>query len=284
VKLHKGDWAGAIAEGAKLIPTAAPFVSPIGGWKLTDDPSGPFTNNSSTESIFSIRNDALDNTGTNGSLPRMYGAANLSGRGLLAISPIIWNKPEWLETDKRRTLLYVSGANSNGTSTVNYFTTKYKSYTDQADFAPQIRYAEVLLNSAEAEARVGSGVTARALDLLNAVRNRALATPATQAYTAASFADKKALINAILLERRIEFLAEGKRWSDIHRNAVDPDFNIGGIPAKYANGAQGAALYKVGAAVNPTQAAIPYSDFRFIWPIPDSEKTQNPIIEQNPGY
>ena len=30
VKLHKGDWAGVIAEGAKLVPAAAPFVSPIG--------------------------------------------------------------------------------------------------------------------------------------------------------------------------------------------------------------------------------------------------------------
>ncbi len=285
VKLHKGDWAGVIAEGAKLIPTGnAPFVSPIGGWKLTDEPNGPFTNNSSTESIFSIRNDALDNTGTNGALPSMYGAANLGARGLLAISPIIWNNNKWLATDKRRSQLYITGANSNGASTVNYFARKYTSYTERADFAPQIRYAEVLLNSAEAEARQATGVSDRALALLNAVRNRALAAPATDAYTAASFADKKALIAAILLERRIEFLAEGKRWADIHRNAVDPDFTTGGIPAKYPNGAQGAALYSVGGTINPTQAAIPYADFRFIWPIPDNEKTQNPIIEQNPGY
>lgn len=284
VKLHKGDWAGVIAEGAKLVPAAAPFVSPIGAWKLTDEPNGSFTNNSSTESIFSIRNDALDNTGTNGALPSMYGAANLGARGLLAISPIIWNNAKWLETDKRRTQLYLTGANANGASTVNVFTKKYTSYTERADFAPQIRYAEVLLNSAEAEARQATGVSDRAIALLNAVRNRALAAPATEAYTAASFADKKALIAAILLERRIEFLAEGKRWLDIHRNAVDPDFNTGGIPAKYANAAQGAALYKVGGAINPTQAAIPYADFRFLWPIPDTEKTQNPIIEQNPGY
>ncbi|WP_428664657.1 RagB/SusD family nutrient uptake outer membrane protein [Runella sp.] len=284
VKLHKGDWAGVIAEGAKLIPAAAPFVSPIGGLKLTDEPNGPFTNNNSTESIFSIRNDALDNTGTNGALPSMYGAANLGARGLLAISPIIWNNSKWLATDKRRTQLYVSGANSNGASTVNIFAKKYTSYTERADFAPQLRYAEVLLNSAEAEARLASGVSDRALSLLNAVRNRALAAPATEAYTAAGFADKKALITAILFERRVEFLAEGKRWADIHRNAVDADFTTGGIPAKYANGAQGAALYSVGGAINPTQAAIPYSDFKFIWPIPDNEITQNPIIKQNEGY
>jgi len=141
-----------------------------------------------------------------------------------------------------------------------------------------------LLVLAEAEARQGAGITTRALNLLNAVRNRALANVGTQAYTAGSFADKNALIAAILLERRIEFLCEGKRWHDIHRNAVDPNFSTAGIPAKYANAAQGAALYGCGTAINPTQAAIPYSDFRFIWPIPSTEVIQNPIITQNPNY
>ena len=285
VKLHKGDWAGVIAEGAKLVPAGTgPYTSPIGGWNLTASPDGPFINNSSTESIFSIRNDALDNTGVNGALPTMLGPANLGARGLVAISPIIFNNAGWLCDDKRRTLLTVSGTNANGASTFNFFTKKYTQYTNRNDFAPHIRYAEVLLVLAEAEARLGAGVTARAVDLLNAVRNRSLATPATQAYTIASFADKNALIAAILLERRIEFLCEGKRWHDIHRNAVDPIFTTGGIPAKYVNASQGAALYSCGGAINASQAAIPYSDFKFIWPIPSTEVIQNPVIEQNPGY
>jgi hypothetical protein len=283
VKLHKGDWAGVITEGNKLVPPGAgPYSSPIGGWNLTALPDGPFLNNSSTESIFSIRNDALDNSGVNGALPTMLGPANLGARGLVSISPIIFNNPGWLCDDKRRSLLTVQG--TNALSGISQFTKKYTRYTNRDDFAPQIRYAEVLLTLAEAEARQASSVSTRAIDLLNAVRNRALATPATQAYTVASFTDKNSLINAILLERRIEFLAEGKRWGDIHRNAVDPNYTTGGIPAKYVNGAQGAGLYNCNGTINATQAAILYSDFRFIWPIPSSEVIQNPSITQNPGY
>jgi hypothetical protein len=285
VKLHMGDWAGVIAEGNKLVPAGSgPYTSPIGGWNLTTSPDGPFTNNNSKESIFSIRHDPLDNSGVNGALPTMYGPANLGARGLVAISPIIYNDPRWLCDDLRRSLLTISGANSNGASTFNYFTKKYTKYTTREDFAPHIRYAEVLLVLAEAEARQASDVSSRALDLLNAVRNRSLASPATQAYTLASFATKKDLISAILMERRIEFLCEGKRWHDIHRNAVDPDFSTGGIPAKYVNASQGASIYNCTGTINATQAAIPYSDFRFIWPIPGTEVIQNPIITQNPGY
>ncbi|HEX6169996.1 MAG TPA: RagB/SusD family nutrient uptake outer membrane protein [Chitinophagaceae bacterium] len=285
VKLHMGDWAGVITEGNKLVPAGAgPFASPIGGWSLTTSPNGPFTNNTSTESIFSIRHDQLDNSGVNGALPTMYGPANLGARGLVAISPIIFNDPKWLCDDLRRSLLTVSGTNSNGASTFNYFTKKYTKYTTREDFAPHIRYAEVLLVLAEAEARQSAGVSTRGLDLLNAVRNRALASPGTQAYTLASFATKNDLIRAILFERRIEFLCEGRRWHDIHRNAVDPVFSTGGIPAKYVNASQGAAIYNCGGAINATQAAIPYSDFRFLWPIPGSEVIQNPVITQNPGY
>ncbi|MCM5529509.1 RagB/SusD family nutrient uptake outer membrane protein [Parasegetibacter sp. NRK P23] len=284
VKLHMGDWPGVITEGAKLVPNTAPFVSPIGGWTLTATPNGPFTNNSSVESIFSIRNDALDNTGTNGALPSMYGAANLGARGLIAVSPIIWNNGGWLCDDIRRTSLYTTGVNANGASTFNYFTTKYSRYTTREDFAPQIRYAEVLLMLAEAEARQAAGVSTRAISLLNAVRNRALANPTTQQYTAASFATKVDLVRAILLERRIEFLCEGKRWGDIHRNVMDANYTTSGIPAKYQNASQGASIYSCGGAINATQAAVPYADFKFVWPIPASEVVQNPIIEQNPDY
>lgn len=286
VKMHMGDWAGVITEGAKLVPAGAgPYTSPIGSWTLTASPDGPFTNNSSVESIFSIRNDALDNTGVNGALANMLGPANLGSRGLMSLSPIIYNNTGWLCDDKRRTLLTVEGTNANGGANgFSIFTKKYTRYATREDFAPQIRYAEVLLTLSEAEARQAAGISTRAVDLLNAVRNRALANIPAQAYTAGGFASKNALIAAILLERRIEFLAEGKRWGDIHRNVMDPAFTTGGIPAKYPNGAQTLAIYGCGGAINATQAAIPHTDFRFLWPIPSTEVIQNPIIEQNTGY
>lgn len=287
VKMHMGDWAGVITEGNKLVPAAAPYVSPIGAWALNASPDGAFASNTTKESVFSVKNDALDAPSVNGGLAYMLGATNLGGRGLVAVSPIIWNNTAWLADDKRRTQLYTAGGNANngsGTAPTSYLTTKYRDYVTRGDYAPQIRYAEVLLTLAEAEARQASGVSTRALDLLNAVRNRALATPASQAYTAASFADKVALIKAILLERRIEFLFEGKRWADITRLVMDATYGTGGIPAKAVNGATGLAMYGYGLAYTPGQAAIPYSDFKFIWPIPTDEVVQNPIITQNPGY
>ena len=289
VKLHMGDWAGVIAEGAKIVPTTvnplAPnsVVSPIGGYALTAQPDGPFANNASnTESIFSIRNDALDNPGVNAALARMYGSTTAGGRGLVSVSPIIWNNNKWLCNDKRRTQLYALANNAN--SVQSYMTTKYRDYANMGDYCPQIRYAEVLLTLAEAEARNAATVSARAVDLLNVVRNRSVNTPATDQYTVASFATKNDLIAAVLLERRIEFLAEGKRWADIHRNATDAAFTTGGIPAKAINGAGGPAIFGCGTAYTPTQPAIPYSDYRFIWPIPADEVSSNPIIVQNPGY
>jgi len=84
-------------------------------------------------------------------------------------------------------------------------------------------------------------------------------------------------------------LAEGRRWPDIHRMAQDPvaAVRMAGIPAKVANGGvTGSTLaqYGLGTAVVLGQPAIPYSDFRFIWPIPALEITTNPVIVQNPGY
>jgi hypothetical protein len=288
IKLHKGDWAGVITEGAKLVPaTVNPLVpssvvSPIGSWALTASPDGPFANNSSIESMFSVKNDASDAPSTNGGLSRMYGAASLNGRGLVSISPVIWNNAGWLCDDKRRSLLAAAG--TNGNTTQSYFSTKYRDYATYGDYAPMIRYAEVLLTLAEAEARNGTGVSSRAVDLLNVVRNRSLATPAAQQYTIASFASKNALTAAILLERRIEFLCEGKRWSDISRLAKDPDFSVGGIPAKAVNGTSGLSVYNCGGGYTPTQGAFAYSDYHFVWPIPATEITQNPIVAQNPTY
>lgn len=296
IKMHMGNWAGVKTEGAKLIPTTVtpldpPAVkSPINNWSLTAAPEGPFVNNASTESIFSIKNDPSDAPSTNGGLSSMYGSASgvgtAPGRGLIIISPVLWNNAGWLCTDKRRSsALTIVGTNNAGNQ--SYFTTKYRDYATRGDYAPQIRYAEVLLTQAEAEARLDAGVSARAVDLLNVVRNRSLATPATQQYTVAGFATKTDLIKAILLERRIEFLAEGKRWGDISRLVKDADFTTGGIPAKAVNGNNGSgglATYNCGAGYTPTQAAIPYADYRFIWAIPQSERDANPIIAQNPNY
>jgi len=282
VKMHKADWAGVITEGNKIVSANAPYTSAIGGWQLTSSPDGPFANNTSNESIFSIKNDPTDNPDVNGALASMYGDPQNNGRGLVRISPIIWSDRRWICSDLRRTPI-LSLAYTDAV-----FTNKYRDQGNYSDAAPVIRYAEVLLMLAEAEARSAAGVSARGLSLLNAVRNRAVTTPADQ-YTASSFADKKALIGAILFERRIEFLAEGKRWGDIHRLAKDPDFapvTGGGVPAKVGSGETDPAWFNcLGvASIDLSTPAIPYSNFKFVWPIPLVEIQQNENYTQNDGY
>lgn len=293
VKMHMGDWAGVITEGNKLVPAAAPFVSPIGGWTLNAAVDGAFSATTSNESIFSIRNDATDNPGVNGALPQMLGDPALGARGLVRVSPVIWSNPAWLCSDLRRTLLYrtnATGSTAVPPPAVNaVYTIKYRDYANSSDPAPLIRYAEVILMLAEAEARnaAGTSVSARGVALLNAIRNRAVTNAADQ-FTAASFADKNALIGAILFERRIEFLAEGKRWGDISRLANDPVFapiTGGGIPSKVGSGGATAAMFNcAGATFTRSVPALAYTNFRFLWPVPLSEIQQNANYDQNPGY
>lgn len=135
-----------------------------------------------------------------------------------------------------------------------------------------------------AEAYARSGDATNGLALLNSVRNRALADPATQAYT--GFGTTTDLVKAILKERRIEFLMEGRRWADIHRLQKDDIAPIDGIPAKVANGNPPASAFVLGTPYSGPYGvtAIPYDDAKFVWPIPQDEINANPNLEQNPGW
>jgi starch-binding outer membrane protein, SusD/RagB family len=275
VKLHMRDWQGVITEGDKLISGTTAFTSPIGGYALTASPEAPWANNAgNSESIFSFMNTANDNASVNGSLGTMYNARD-NGRGLVAISPIIWNAEFWPANDARRNITFTR---ADGV----IFTYKYRDVATQTDWSPIIRYAEVLLNVAEAESRAGNPV--RGLALYSAVRGRSTnVIDATLAGTG--------LTQAIINERRVEFLAEGLRWKDIHRLAAQSEFGVTGIPAKAAAANLVPATDYAAASGNVRGAllaipAIPYDNFRFIWPIPITEITANPVLaaQQNPGY
>jgi hypothetical protein len=276
---HMWDWAKVISEAQKLLALTGGDA-----YSLTADPNTPFSSGyNNTESVFSIENSGTNFPSVNGALPQMY-----KRRLLVTMSPIIWRNSAWLTDDKRR--LSTSGALINNVGGVIY-TNKYKDDVNSTDPAPVIRYAEVILNLAEAYCRTATPTgapDANALLYLNMVRNRSLATPATQAYTAAGFADNVALLGAILVERRIEFAMEGRRWPDIHRLQFCPYYPISGIPQKVANAAVPAAAFTLGTPYAGPYGvtAIPYSDYRFLWPIPQSELDINPTLqaEQNPGW
>jgi hypothetical protein len=284
---HMGNFDKVLTESAKIVD--ASFKSPIGGYAVTTDPSTPFTNNSgNTESMFSIENTELDNATNNGSLSQFY--SNV--RSLVCISPIIYNAGFWLKDDVRRQKLVVNDVTYN--ARFAYWVDKYKTYSKMSDWTPMLRYAEVLLNYAEAEARI-NGLTPLAVNLLNQVRNRSVLAAENQ-FTLASFGSVGDLMTAIMNERRIEFLGEGRRWADIHRLAKDPVYyvralnGLPGVPAKVGTGNVAVASWNAASGViDPkilTVAAYGYEDRRFLWPIPDSETTTNQKLkeQQNPGW
>lgn len=284
---HMGSWDKVIEESQKIVDSN--YKSIIGAYALTAEPSTPFTNNSgNTESMFSIENTELDNATVNGSLSQFYTHV----RSLVAISPIIYNADFWLLTDKRRTQLLQFNTSYN--AKFPYWIDKYKTYEKMSDWTPILRYAEVILNYAEAEVRK-NGVTQKGVDLLNQVRNRAVTSSADQ-YTMASFSSIESLMTAIFNERRIEFLGEGRRWADIHRLAKDPVYfvraanNQPGVPAKVNTANVTADVWSAASGVvDPVivkVAAYSYNDRRFLFPIPDSETNTNAKLkeQQNPGW
>jgi hypothetical protein len=284
--LYQGNWSKALEEGNKLITGTTTFTSSIGGFALMATPQDAFPGgaNVTNENIFSVENSSDDNPGTNGALATSFGSrqpiasGGINARGLIALSPILYNAPFWTCSDLRRTQLTQADA-------PRYALRKYRDATNNTDFAPIIRYAEVILNQAEAAAR--SGNDALGLTLLNAVRNRAVAT--ADRYATGSLTGTT-LVQAILNERRIEFVGEGFRWDDIHRlspTAFSPRSG-GGVPAKYLSSQVASAQYICGNGTTTTLsvAGIAYSSPLFLWPIPAIEVANNSTLaaQQNPGY
>lgn len=275
VYLHMRDWANVITEAQKM--EGGRFI-------LEPDPAAPFVSYASNgESVFSIANSSDDNASVNGAMSTMFSARE-GGRSMCPTSPTLYNSKFWKGDDKRRGLVLYRESDKY------YFCDKYQNPQTREEYAPILRYAEVLLNEAEAAARQGDNKLA--LEKLNKVRDRSLATPATQSYKASDFADKKALVEAILWERRIEFQGEGRRWEDIHRLAADDLMPSGGIPAKIEyNNVKGKGAFAVNGEIKKewysnNKQFIPYTDKRFLWPIPLNDMLRNPTLagQQNAGW
>ncbi|MFI2741651.1 RagB/SusD family nutrient uptake outer membrane protein [Zhouia sp. PK063] len=153
--------------------------------------------------------------------------------------------------------------NSKG-ETVNLRTTTDNSrsfkFFDQAQVAnnsgndfPVVRYADILLSRAEALNQL-NGPTQESVDLVNQVRNRSHAP----AYTLAAVGNKSTFKDLILKERGFEFFTEGKRREDLIRNE------------EYISKAQ--------------ERGVNAKAYNVLFPIPESEINNNPLISQNEGY
>ena len=249
VYLSMGKYNEVITEANKIVNATAPFAAATGvphalQADFTAVFNPPYT---TTESILSMPFSSNEAPGVQNQLGFYYGITGLNGGGgeySLAPTGIISNSG-WLATDRRRTKIILSGGKS--------YLSKYPAAAPFTDYAPVIRYAEVLLNLAEARVRSTNQVDARAIDLLNAVRSR---SDATTVFTAASFGDAAALAGAILIERRIEFLGEGLAGADLTRLGLP-------LPAK------------------PGVATVTSTAKQYIWPIPATELLLNNLAVDN---
>jgi len=248
VFLHMGRYADVVTEANKIVSASAPFASAT-GVKHTLAPTvgevfkTPYTH---VERVFSFPFTDLDLPGTQNGLGSYYNPGP-RGIGDYSMNPngLIKDSVNWVKEDERRAFIFKNTNNK-------LYWNKFATGPQHLDYVPVIRYAEVLLNLAEAKART-AGNDAQALALLNAVRTRSKGN----AY--ASFATANDLIEAILVERQIEFLGEGFRGIDQQR-LLRP------LPGK--------------ANVTAISATSP----AYLWPIPAGELLVNKACTQNPGY
>jgi hypothetical protein len=255
VYLSMARYADVIREANKIVPTTAPFIAPATGVRNTLNASvtAVFAPPQETaENILAFPFSAQNTPGTQNQLAYYFLPTTISGgNGEYSLNTgagSILANPGFAATDARRTGLTTVVA--TGAAAGSYLT-KYSSGSPYLDKAPVLRYPEVMLSLAEARFRTAGANDAQALALLNAVRTRS--NPAG-AY--ASFASVTEAVDAVLLERRIEFLGEGIRNIDIMRlNAP--------IPGKGAI-----------SAVNPT-------DILYVWPIPSPELATNNLMTRN---
>ncbi len=173
--------------------------------------------------------------------------------------------------DRRRevTLLTKINNTDGSTTTVEPHIQKYWDKVNEPlagntshDF-PYLRYSDILLMKAEALNELNNGPNAEAYDAVNQVRKRArfngtVDLPILPDLQGLSYQDFK---DALLLERRHEFVAEGHRWFDLVR------------------------FKKLEALVPSAKPGVQPQAFHYLFPIPQGEIDLNQnLLPQNAGY
>lgn len=264
IALIQEDWEEAANLAGEVIPD----------YVLLDSVTEYFRNELSDESIFEIQHTTQDVPDpANTSLTAVY---NANTRDDIQISQDYVDALDAIITADQEAALDAAGQTAEDTRVTQLLTgtipdtsntTKYEDVVNEADNVPVLRLPEMILTRAEALAEQATTIAdpdaQEAIDLLNQIRTRAITVtdessggPGNQAlieYTAADFADTQELIDAILLERRVELSFEGHRKTDLQRREME---------------------------VNGT----PWDANNLVFPIPQSQMDANDNIEQNDGY
>ena len=140
----------------------------------------------------------------------------------------------------------------------------------------EFRYAEILMNYAEACIELGGADLQKGIDALNMVRNRAgLPDRVT--------ADQATARDYVRHERNIEFFGEGHRFYDMRRWMIAEQVitNVYGMRVEHYD--NGYTIWKYNKADKADDRS--FTDKKFYWvPIARDEMNKAPQLQQNPGY
>lgn len=143
-----------------------------------------------------------------------------------------------------------------------------------------MRYAEVLLNAAEATNEY-YGATSEVYDWLKLIRSRAGIQPgANTLYGLKAGMTKEEMRDAIRHERRVELAFEEHRFWDIRRWKIATQTeNAETHGVEITRAASGTFSYRI----IPVRKHV-FTEAMYFWPIPQSEIVKSPSLKQNPGY
>ena len=252
VYLVQANYQKVITESQKIVSSTAPFQYKEGTLthKLESNFSTIFGGSyTGSEAIFSI---PFANSTTETPSSQYALAFNYLAQPILFLTTAGISSDPALNSssDARSSLISTNAAKQKVLRKFSITTAPFR------DYVPVIRYAEVLLNYAEAAANANDLVTATSL--LKAVRNR---SDASYVFPDADINTKDALINTILNERRIELLGEGFKLMDLQRKLQT-------LPAKKGS---------IG-----TAPLVLITSSNYIWPIPSGEISTNKLMVPNP--
>ena len=204
---------------------------------------------------------------------------------------VVYDRYNWLKPDGSTKVIYIKPGTdpdparldefspaSQASSPTGYYWRKYYDPIALASFTSGmnlhlIRYAEVLLNYAEAKQALGQMDETVWNNTIRLLRQRAGFTDAA----ALNFPGNTDMTNIIRRERRTELAMEGLRTDDIRR------WKIGEITLNgYAHGARFGDAAVDNGYIRAQRRTFSAKDY--LWPIPSSEIGLNPSLTQNPGY
>lgn len=201
---------------------------------------------------------------------------------------VLYNGANWLG----RVLETYRGGANNPTNSAEYTRTSYYMRKFMGNFSNAteysngyhlwviFRYAEILLNYAEAQNEYLDAPSQEVYDALILLRKRvAIAAGSDKLYGLKANMTKEEMRKAIQNERRIEMAFEEQRYWDIRRWRIAEDV--------FRNPLKGMSIVKNLTSVVYTEVdvlTVNFEERRYLYPLPYSEVIKNSRMIQNPGW